>query len=126
MLPVPIRLLIIAVTVNAVIGQLLLKRAILELGGTIAFSNLPRFILAAARSPWIYASLTVQVLGYVLWMVLVSRAKLGVATASVGAGFYVLMAFCAWGVYGESLSYLQWLGIVFITIGVTCVGLGPA
>jgi multidrug transporter EmrE-like cation transporter len=36
------------------------------------------------------------------------------------------MAFCAWGVYGESLSYLQWLGIALITIGVTCVSLGPA
>ena len=126
MLPVPVRLLIVAVTVNAVIGQLLLKRALLDLGGAIAFSNLPRFILDSARSPWIYASLSIQVLGYVLWMVLVSRAKLGLATASVGAGFYVLMAFCAWGFYGESLSYLQWLGIAFITVGVACVTLGPA
>lgn len=126
MLPVPVRLLIVAVTVNAVIGQLLLKRALLDLGGSIEFSNLPRFILDAARSPWIYASITVQVLGYVLWMVLVSRAKLGVATASVGAGFYLLMAFCAWGFYGETLGYLQWLGIACITIGVACVTLGPA
>jgi drug/metabolite transporter (DMT)-like permease len=122
---VSIRLLIIAVTVNAVIGQLLLKRALAGLGGTAAFANFSRFVLDAARSPWIYTSLAIQVFGYVLWMILISRVKLGVATAGVGAGFYVLMAGGSWLVFGESLTYLQWLGIGFITIGVTCVSLGP-
>jgi len=122
---VSIRWLIIAVTVNAVVGQLLLKHALAGLGGIAAFANFPKFVLDAAKSPWIYTSLAIQVFGYVLWMILISRVKLGVATASVGAGFYVLMAVCSWGVFGESLTYVQWLGIGFITIGVTCVSLGP-
>jgi multidrug transporter EmrE-like cation transporter len=122
---VSVRWLIVAVTVNAVVGQLLLKRALSELGGTAAFANFAKFTLEAAKSPWIYASLAIQVFGYVLWMILISRVKLGVATASVGAGFYVLMALCSWCAFGESLTYLQWLGIGFITIGVTCVSLGP-
>ena len=94
-------------------------------GGTAALANLSKFILDAARSPWIYTSLAIQVFGYVLWMILISRVKLGVAAASVGAGFYVLMAGGSWLVFGETLSYLQWLGIGFITIGVVCVSLGP-
>src|ERR1035437_8549031 len=117
----PTRLLIIAVTLNAVLGQLLLKRALEALGGRAALATMSKFILDAATSPWIYASLAIQGLGYFLWILLISREKLGVATASVGAGFYFLMPLCAWAIYGESLSNLQWLGIGLITMGVTCV-----
>lgn len=120
----PTYLLIIAVTLNAVAGQLLLKYALASLGGRAALRSFSTFIAGAAASPWMYASLAVQVVGYALWMVLISREKLGVATASVGAGFYALMPLCAWALYGESLTYVQWIGIGLITIGVTCVSLG--
>jgi drug/metabolite transporter (DMT)-like permease len=123
----PTKWLIVTITVNAVAGQLLLKRALIALGGRAALSTMPKFFLDAAASPWIYASITVQGLGYLLWMILISREKLGVATASVGAGFYILMPLCAWTLYGESLSYLQWFGIALLTAGVICVstnGLG--
>jgi drug/metabolite transporter (DMT)-like permease len=120
----PTNLLIVAVTINAVVGQLLLKRALVTLGGRAALASMPKFLAAAATSPWIYASVAIQGLGYFLWMILISREKLGVAAASVGAGFYILMALCAWAVYGEVLTNLQWFGIGFITIGVACMTLG--
>lgn len=120
----PIRILFFAVTVNAVISQLLLRRALNQLGSPASLSGLPRFIGSAALSPWIYASVALQILGYVLWMLVVSREKLGVATASIGAGFYILMALSAWMIYGETLSTLQWIGIVLVTLGVVCISLG--
>ena len=80
----PTKFLIVAVTVNAVLGQLLIKRAIVALGGRSALANFPKFALETAVSPLVYASLVIQILGYVLWMVLISREKLGVASASVG------------------------------------------
>lgn len=120
----PTYLLIAAVTLNAVAGQLLLKHALATLGGRAALETMSKFVLDAATSPWIYASLTIQGLGYFLWMVLISRVRLGVATASVGAGFYTLMPLCAWALFGESLTNVQWFGIGLIIIGVTCVGLG--
>jgi drug/metabolite transporter (DMT)-like permease len=123
----PSRLLIVAVTVNAVISQLLLRRGSHALGGSPpGLSGLPRFIVNAALSPWIYASVALQVVGYVLWLLLVSREKLGIATAGVGAGFYILISLSAWLIYGETLSPLQWIGIVVVTLGVTCIGLGQA
>ena len=122
----PTRLLIIAVTANAVLGQLFLKRALISIGGRPAFASMPKFIAAALASPWIYASLAIQAVGYLLWMMLISREKLGIATASVGAGFYLLMPLCAWAVYGESLTNLQWLGIGLLTIGIAFVGMGNA
>ena len=125
-LRVPTTLLIIAVTLNAVLGQLMLKYAVIGLGGSSALSNLPAFILSAAKSPLVYVSIAIQGFGYLLWMMLIARMKLGLASASVGAGFYVCMALAAWGVYGESLSRLQWLGLGLITLGVSCIGLATA
>jgi drug/metabolite transporter (DMT)-like permease len=59
-------------------------------------------------------------------MMLVSREKLGVATAGVGGGFYILMTLSAWLIYGETLSPLQCIGIVLVTLGVVCIGQGQA
>jgi drug/metabolite transporter (DMT)-like permease len=119
-----LRFLLVAFTVNTVISQLVLRRALNALGTPANLSGLPRFIGNAALSPWIYTSITLQILSYVLWMLIVSREKLGVATASVGAGFYILMALSAWLVYGETLSLVQWTGIVLVTLGVVCISLG--
>ena len=122
----PVRLLILVFTVNAVVSQLLLRRATSTLGGApTTLVALPRFIGHAALSPWVYASVALQVFGYVLWLVIISREKLGVATASVGAGFYLLMAFSAWLVFGEALSALQWIGILLVTSGVVFISQGP-
>jgi drug/metabolite transporter (DMT)-like permease len=121
----PTKLLILCVSINAVVGQLLLKRGTAALSGISPFADWWRFVMAAATSPWICGAVAVQGFGYILWMIVVSRVKLGVATASAGAGFYILMALSAWGVFGESLTTVQWAGIILITIGVTCVSLGP-
>jgi drug/metabolite transporter (DMT)-like permease len=118
-----LRFLLIAFTLNAVISQLTLRRAFNVLG-TPATLGLGRFIAGAVVSPWIYASMSLQILSYCLWILIVSREKLGVATASVGSGFYILMALSAWWIYGETLSALQWAGIVLVTLGVVCISLG--
>jgi drug/metabolite transporter (DMT)-like permease len=121
-----IRLLFIAFTVNSVISQLVLRRGLQDLGSPVILTGLPRFIGSAALSPWIYASITLQILSYVMWMLIVSREKLGVAAATAGAGFYTLMALSAWLVYGETLSPLQWAGIALVTAGVVCISQGGA
>lgn len=121
------KLLLAALTIIAVTSQLLLRRGTIALGGAPAtWSGLPRFIGQAALSPWIYAAGALQVLGYVLWLVIVAREKLGVATATIGAGFYLLTALSAWLIYGEALSPLQWIGIALVTCGVVCIGQGQA
>ena len=120
----PVRFLIVAFTVNSVISQLILRRALQDLGSPTSLIGLPRFLGSAALSLWVYASVALQILSYVMWMLIVSREKLGVATATVGAGFYTLMALSAWLVYGETLSPIQWTGIALVTLGVVCISLG--
>jgi drug/metabolite transporter (DMT)-like permease len=119
------RLLFIAFTVNSVISQLVLRRGLQDLVGPANVANLPRFIGSAALSPWIYASITLQILSYTMWMLIMCREKLGVATATVGAGFYTLMALSAWIIiYGETLTLMQWAGIALVTPGVVCISVG--
>lgn len=121
----PLKTLLVAFTLNAVVAQLLVRRATNGLGGSPAsLSALPKFIGSAALSPWVYASLLLQFCGYVLWLVIVSRQKLGVATATIGGGFYALMALSAWLIYGEALSLVQWFGIILVTMGVVCISQG--
>jgi drug/metabolite transporter (DMT)-like permease len=120
------RFLFIAFTVNSVISQLVLRRGLQDLGSPGALIGLPRFIGSAALSPWIYTSITLQIVSYVMWMLIVSREKLGVAAATVGAGFYTLMALSAWMIYGGTLSPLQWAGIALVTVGVAFISLGGA
>ena len=119
-----IKFLFIAFTINSVISQLVLRRGLQDFDSPTDLPGLPRFIGNAVSSPWIYASVTLQVLSYVMWMLIVSRERLGVATATVGAGFYTLMALSAWVIYGETLSPLQWSGIALVTLGVVCISLG--
>ena len=116
--------LYVAFTVNSVFSQLVLRRGLQDLVSPAGLTNLPRFIASAALSPWIYASITLQIFSYVMWMIIVSREKLGVATATVGAGFYALMALSAWLIYGETLAPVQWAGIALVTVGVACISLG--
>lgn len=115
------KLLILVVTLNSVASQLLLKRAVGEIGSPHSLSAVPGFFAAAAVSPAVYASLVLQVVGYAIWMIVISQEKLGVAVAALGSGFYVVMALTAWIVFGEQLTAVQWAGIALITVGVTCM-----
>jgi drug/metabolite transporter (DMT)-like permease len=122
----PTRLLFVAFTANSVISQLILRRGLQDLVSPAKLLGLPRFISNAALSPWICASVLLQILSYLMWMMIVSREKLGVAAATVGAGYYALMALSAWIIYGETLTFLQCAGIALVTIGVICISLGGA
>jgi drug/metabolite transporter (DMT)-like permease len=115
------KFLILLVTLNTVASHLLLKRAIQDFGKPTSLSELPSFVMSAAVSPWVWVSLTLQVIGYAAWMVVITHEKLGVATASVGASYYLLTAIMAWLVFGERLGAVQWFGIVLITVGLICV-----
>ena len=67
--------------------------------------------------------LTFIAVGFVVWVVVVSRVKLGVAFAISGAFFYLLMAAVTWLLYGERLTLWQWAGIALISTGVLMVSM---
>jgi drug/metabolite transporter (DMT)-like permease len=118
-----VKLLLILVSINTTASQLLLKKGVTQLGGVKTIADFPRFMVLAASSPWIVLSVCLQVVGYLMWFLVVTREKLGIAVAFTGASFYILMAFSAWFFYGETLTALQSTGIALIIAGVICVAL---
>jgi undecaprenyl phosphate-alpha-L-ara4N flippase subunit ArnE len=63
------------------------------------------------------------VIGYALWVAVVSRERLAVATAVSGSFFYILMAVLGWLLFNERLSYPQIVGLTLITAGVSLMAL---
>ncbi len=73
--------------------------------------------MAAVLSPSIIGAVAIQGVGFLVWVVVVSRMKLGIAFAISGAFFYLFIALSSWLIYGEKLSVLQWGGLAMISCG---------
>lgn len=75
----------------------------------------------ALTSPYVLASITLQGISFLLWVLVLSRANLGYAFGFSGAFFYLILPLLSWWLYGERLSPLQWGGLFLITLGVLCL-----
>ena len=116
-------LMILFVTCSTLGSQLLIKGAVT---GIAARNPVPAgvdWLLAVLASPKIWAAVAVQGIGFLVWIAVVSRVKLGPAFAISGAFFYVLLAAASWWLYGERLAPLQWLGVVLISVGVLMISM---
>ncbi|HEY1036498.1 MAG TPA: hypothetical protein VGE09_16100 [Pseudoxanthomonas sp.] len=116
-------LMILFVTCSTLGSQLLIKHAVARLGTHDPVLRGLDWIVAAMTSPTVLLAIAVQAVGFVVWVVVVSRVKLGVAFALSGAFFYILMAAATWLLYGERLTMGQWAGIALISAGVLMVSL---
>lgn len=110
-------LLILVTTLCTIIGQLILKRAVTQLKPLLDAGPID-FLIGAATSPLVIGALSLQVLGYVVWLFVLSKEKLSIAFALSGSSFYLLMALASWYFFGERLSPAQWLGLLLISFGV--------
>ncbi len=114
-------LMILFVTCSTLGSQLLIKRAVSNIARDRPGLAGMDWLLAAVLSPPVIAAVFVQGIGFLVWVVVVSRLKLGVAFAISGACFYLLLAALSYLIYGERLAPLQWLGIVLVSIGVVLI-----
>lgn len=111
-------LMIAFVTLSTMASQLLVKNGVTNLAERMPDLKGIPWLMAAVLSPSIIAAVAIQGVGFLMWVVVVSRMKLGIAFAISGAFFYLLIAFASWFFYGEKLSPLQWGGLVMISGGV--------
>ncbi|RYE67585.1 MAG: hypothetical protein EOO81_10290 [Oxalobacteraceae bacterium] len=116
-------LMIVFVTSTTLGGQLLVKNAVMQIAAREPTLAGWPWMLAAILSPGVLAAVVLQGIGFAVWVVVVSRVKLGVAFAISGSFFYVLLALLSWWFYGEKLATGQWMGIVLISVGVLMVSL---
>ncbi|MFP4369900.1 MAG: hypothetical protein ACLFR2_09995 [Candidatus Kapaibacterium sp.] len=111
-------LMILFVTLNTISSQLILKKAVNNTLQKVSSGETFQFIFTIAQTPWLWLALSLQGIGYLVWIFVITKAKLGPAFAVSGSFFYILLALASWFFYDERLTLTQWAGIVVVTIGV--------
>ncbi|MCD9005785.1 hypothetical protein LDO31_05955 [Luteimonas sp. XNQY3] len=111
-------MMILFVTCSTLASQLLVKRAVTQIAMRDPVPAGLQWLLAAMLSPSVIAAVCIQGIGFMVWVVVVSRVKLGMAFAISGSFFYLLIALASWQLYGERLNTMQWAGIALVSCGV--------
>ncbi len=116
-------LMILIVTICTVASQLLVKFGVGRLQVRDPSGNFTGWLTSVATSPSIIGAVAVQGMGFLIWIVVVSRMKLGAAFAISGGFFYLLVATSSFLIFGERLSPQQWAGLFLISSGVVLMTL---
>lgn len=116
-------LMILFVTCSTLGSQLLIKDAVVRIAARSPVPTGLDWLAAVVLSPKVWAAVAVQGIGFLVWIVVVSRVKLGPAFAMSGAFFYVLLAGVSWWLYGERLAPVQWVGIALVSAGVLMISM---
>jgi multidrug transporter EmrE-like cation transporter len=120
MTAVSFALVLTGVLLNAA-AQLLLKAGTNRIGHfEFSTSNLIPVGMQVATQPHILAGLGCYVVSVVVWIMALSRVPVSVAYPLLSIG-YIVNAFAAWYLFGESITAQKLIGIGFICIGVYLV-----
>lgn len=110
-------LILTGVLLNAV-AQLLLKAGTNMLGViTPTLANALPLTGAIATNPRFLGGFACYGISVLVWILALSRVPVSIAYPMLSIG-YVVNAFAAWHLFGETLSSGRWLGIGFIIVGV--------
>ena len=101
------------------IGQLLLKRAALQ----VADDGVAAAIAKLALSPTLWAALVLYGLSTMLWVLILRTTPLSLAYPFVALGF-VLLPVLSWWLFDEKLGWSLLAGTVLIVCGVLVVTIG--
>jgi multidrug transporter EmrE-like cation transporter len=120
MTPAAFGYLFTAVLMNTA-AQLLLKAGTNALGVlSLTRGEWSGTLARIATQPYFLAGVTIYMVSLVVWIVGLSRVPVSIAFPLLSLG-YVLNAFAAWWLFGETLSVSRWLGIGCIVLGVWLV-----
>ena len=113
---VVLALIFVDVVLN-VVGQLSLKYGMSQFGNfSLSLSTLPPVFLKAATNPNVLLGLVCYGLGFLVWLIVLSKAEVSYAYPLISLG-YVFTAILARAMFGEAVSFTRMAGIL-----VTCLG----
>lgn len=113
-------LILAGVLLNAA-AQLLLKAGTTRVGHfEFTPDNIVPIGWQLATQPHIVAGMCCYAISLVVWIMALSRVPVSVAYPMLSIG-YVINAFAAWWLFGESLAAQKLIGIGFIVVGVWLV-----
>lgn len=113
-------LILLDVALN-VVGQLLLKYGMSQLGNfSLAFTALPPVFLKAATNLPVLLGLFCYGLGFLVWLIVLAKADVSYAYPLISLG-YVFTAILARVLIGEAVTLTRMTGILVICLGVFLV-----
>ena len=106
----------------AVVGQMLLKIAMSKVGiiGLVTLTNPSELIWLLLIQPLLWIAAGVYAIGFLIWLVVLSRIPLSVAYPTL-ATTYIFIPMASALLLGETINSRQWVGMVFIVVGVILV-----
>ncbi|MBU1110057.1 EamA family transporter [Patescibacteria group bacterium] len=110
--------MIFASVIIGVLGQLLMKHGVTQLG-EVSGGAVP-FLLKAVFSPWVLAGLFGYGVGTLLWLLILSKADVSYAYPMLSLGYVFLLIFA--GVFlGEQVTPVRIAGVLLIVVGVILI-----
>jgi drug/metabolite transporter (DMT)-like permease len=104
-----------------VTGQLSLKYGMAKIGNfSLSLSTLPPVFLKAASNPYILFGLFCYGLGFMVWLVVLSKAEVSFAYPLISLG-YVFTAILARVIFGEAVGATRLAGICVTCLGVLLI-----
>ena len=105
---------------GTITAQILLKKGLLSLGKLDFSSGIRVEVLRIFHSPYVVGALLLQGIIVFLWIYVLSRTQLVHLFTITGAFVYILLALVSWIILGETLTSVQWIGVILISLGVVC------
>ncbi len=103
----------LAVPVLSTLYQVLIKLG----AGQLHDAGMQAWLWQALSSPWILAAITIEIVGFFIWMSVLAELDLSRAFPLTGIS-YVLIVATGWFVFGERAVALQMVGSGLILTGV--------
>ena len=115
-------LLIFVNILFTVIGHLMLKHGMSQVGRVSSISLLPSIAARAVFNPFVVFGLLVFLMTSGLWLVVLSRVKLSLAYPMLSIS-YILAIFFSWLLFKEHIPWIRIVGAFVICIGVSLVSI---
>lgn len=121
----PAGLLIIFFTVAfTVIGQLLVKKGVQEVGTSpTSTALLLAFVWRVFTNPYVLLGIMCAMLAAVAWTIALSRVALSVAYPFLGLGIVLVLALSG-VVFGEPIPASRWIGVAIVCVGLVVAAIG--
>ena len=118
--------LVVLVAVFNSVGNVLLAKGMRHLGEVPGWSasTVAPYFLTAFSSGWIWLGISVLLLFFVSYLLVVSWADYSYVTPASAAG-YALTPLLGHLLLGEVVTPARWAGVAFICVGVALVGPTP-
>lgn len=117
--PSPMALIFILVTIIfTVVGQLLVKQGMLELGPSpIQAPDLVSFVWKALTSPKVILGLASAVIAAVSWTIALSHSDLSFAYPFMSLAIVLVIALSPL-IFHENIPWTRWLGVLIVCVGI--------